>query len=464
MIFLPLHRRKLTRQRPVGKRKFFMSTPNTNIEPASYAVNADGVATIGTIPVTELAKTYGTPLYVLDHETLAGMAQAYQEALKAYPGDHLVLYAAKANCSMGVCQVMTQLGLGLDLVSGGEVYTAEKAGVDLSRVNFNGNNKSADELLYAMSKGLGFISVDNAYELDQLLALTMQHEKKARILLRVTPGIECHTHEYIKTGHIDSKFGLDMSQLAGVLPLLLNQDRVTLAGLHAHIGSQIFELDPYKDLVDLLINTYVFIRETYDVTLTHINIGGGAGIKYTEEDKPLPVSYLVNHIVEALVAACDRHNFPYPTLLLEPGRSMIATAGVTLYEVGSFKTIPDLDKTYVAVDGGMGDNIRPALYQSAYSALIANKANEPCLKTVTLAGRYCESGDVLFPELKVPESIASGDTAIVFGTGAYNYSMASNYNRVGRPAVVLVHNQKAQVLVERENWDDILLKDKFFKP
>lgn len=448
-----------------------MASPNLSPTPLSYRVvktdpYPQGLVYLGGVSVQDLRVRFGTPLYILDYDTVAAMASAYQAALQAYPAPSKVLFAAKAHCSIGVCQLMTHLGLGLDLVSGGEVYTAHHAQVDLSQVVFNGNNKSDDELAYAMAHGVGFISVDNIYELDRLFTMAQSREQTVNIFLRVTPGIECHTHDYIKTGHLDSKFGFDLSQLSPIMMKMTQHysQYLKLVGLHAHIGSQIFERTPYADVVETLMDCYAILREHFEVTLTHINVGGGLGVHYTGADAPVAVHDLVSTITQALVAACDKHQYPLPTLLMEPGRSMIATAGTTLYEVGGRKDIPELGKTYVAVDGGMGDNIRVALYGAHYSAVVANKALAPTPQTVTVAGRYCESGDILFPSLQVPEDLAPQDLLMVLGTGAYNYSMASTYNRVGRPAMVLVRNGDAQTLIQRESWADMVRHDQTFKP
>ncbi|MCA9798021.1 MAG: diaminopimelate decarboxylase [Cyanobacteria bacterium HKST-UBA04] len=445
------------------------ASPNTRIEPASHATSGSEVL-IGGCPVSDLARQFGTPLYVLDQASLTGMARAYQAMLDTYPGESLVLFAAKAHCNMGLCQLMQQLDCGLDLVSGGEVHTARQAGFNLANTLFNGNNKSDDELAYALAHGVGLISVDNATELEQLARVAMANGRHATILLRVAPGIECHTHDYIKTGHLDSKFGFDLSQIDAALKTIStansagNSPVLTLAGLHAHIGSQIFELQPYQDLATTMLAEYERIRRQHGLVMTHIDLGGGLGIKYTEADDPPSVETLAGTLVKALVDACDAVQYPYPKLLIEPGRSMVATAGTTLYEIGSFKHIPQLDKTYVAVNGGMGDNIRVALYQAQYTARVATRINEPHTKPVALVGRYCESGDILFDRLLVPETIAPGDLLIVYGTGAYNASMASNYNRVPRPATVLVKDGQAQVLVKRETWDDMTRLDLPLRP
>jgi diaminopimelate decarboxylase len=438
------------------------SSPNTQIKPVSFQSDTEtNVATVGGLSFETLAKTYGTPLYILDEQTLRQMMGAYKDAFREYPAPVKVLFAAKANLCMGLCALVQQEGLGLDVVSGGEYYTALKARFPVEDIVFNGNNKTREELELVISNGIGRISLDNFHELNLIHDIADRLGKKVPVVLRVTPGIECHTHDYIKTGHLDSKFGFDLTQLSNAIERVITDypDTIELTGLHAHIGSQIFETRPYHDLVEVMMNLFYNIREHYGVIMTHLNLGGGLGVVYQEGDDPPQVADYAKVVIDKLVAYAEQIDFPLPTLILEPGRSLVATAGLTLYTVGSIKTIPELNKTYVAVDGGMGDNIRPALYGAVYTAMVINKPNEPHTKKVTIAGKYCESGDILIKEFMAPESIAPGDKLLVFGTGAYNYSMSSNYNRVPRPAVVMVNKGQAQTLVQPETYDDIISHD-----
>jgi len=437
-------------------------SPNTSLRPLTYVVDEpSNCAYVGGISLAELARTQGTPLYVLDESTIRASAKSYKEALKAfYTADALPLYACKANMSMGLVKLMEQEGMGLDVVSGGEIYTAVQAGFPMERVLFNGNNKTAQEIEMALHYGIGRISVDNFHDLELIDRIAKNKGVKANVLLRITPGIECHTHDYIKTGHTDSKFGFDLSQLSPAIEKILNDysETINLKGLHAHIGSQIFEVKPYEDLAEIMLNIYYNIREQYDgLTLEDLDIGGGLGVVYTGQDDPPSVADAIQRITEKLTTYSKRLNYPLPRLLMEPGRSMIATAGLTLYTIGSMKEVPGLTK-YVAVDGGMGDNIRPALYQAQYTAVVANKVLSPVEETVTLVGKYCESGDVLIKNLPVPK-LEEGDVIAVFGTGAYNYTMSSNYNRFPRPAIVLVEHGQAHVIVQRENYDTIIQQD-----
>lgn len=437
-------------------------SPNTQIKPVSFQVDPETrQVSIGGIPVETLAQTYGTPLYILDEQTLRGMTRSYKEAFRGYPAPVKILFAAKANLCMGLCALIQQEGLGIDVVSGGEYYTALQARFPLEDIVFNGNNKTMDELTLVIRHGIGRISADNFHELSMIHEIAQHQGKKVPILLRVTPGIECHTHDYIKTGHLDSKFGFDLTFLSQAIDRITTDyaDTIELTGLHAHIGSQIFETRPYQDLVEVMLNLCYNIRQEYGITLTHLNLGGGLGVTYQDQDDPPEVSAYADTLIDKLVTYAEQIGFPLPTLILEPGRSLVATAGVTLYTVGSIKTIPNIDKTYVAVDGGMGDNVRPALYGAVYSATVANKHEEPHTKPVTIAGKYCESGDILIKGFFAPESIEPGDLLLVFGTGAYNYSMSSNYNRVPRPAMVLVNNGSSHVLVQRETYDDVIAHD-----
>ena len=328
----------------------------------------------------------------------------------------------------------------------------------MSKVVFNGNNKSFEELNLAMQYGVGRISVDNFFELSLLNEVAKSHNKIADILLRITPGIECHTHEYIQTGHLDSKFGFDLTRIDEAVELILEQYRnLKLHGLHAHIGSQIFETTIYSDEIDILIKELARLDEKFGLKLDEINIGGGLGVKYTENDMPPSTYDIADKIITSLNKNIQKYGIEAPALFIEPGRSIISTAGVTLYTLGSSKQVPH-GKKYHAVDGGMADNARPSMYQAEYSAQIANKPDAENSCEVTIAGRFCESGDILIKNIKLPE-IEEGDILCVYNTGAYNYSMASNYNRVQKPAMILVNNGQDDLIIKRETLDDIISHD-----
>jgi len=368
------------------------------------------------------------------------------------------MFASKALCTSAVTAILNSEGLGFDAVSDGEIYTIYKSGVDMSKVLFNGNNKSFDELNLALDLGVGRISVDNFYELALLNTVAQCKGKTVDILLRITPGIECHTHEYIQTGHLDSKFGFDLTQIDEAVDLILNEyTNLKLRGLHAHIGSQIFETSIFSDEIEILCKEIVRLDEKFNIKLDEINIGGGLGVKYTENDLP-PSTYEIGEIITNKLNECvEKYKIEKPYLFLEPGRSIISTAGVTLYTMGSSKQVPQ-GRKYVSADGGMADNPRPSLYQAQYFAQIANKKETTETETVTIGGRFCESGDILIEKIDLP-TVQEGDILCVYNTGAYNYSMASNYNRVTRPAMVLVKDGKNDIIVERETLDDLISHD-----
>lgn len=433
------------------------NSTNQSIQPITTKINEAGNIEIGGCDTVELANKYGTPLYVLDEETLRSICRDYKQAFSKYKKVKM-MYASKALCTMATSAIIASEGFGFDVVSGGEIYTVYKAGADMSNVLFNGNNKSADELLLALEIGVGRISVDNFFELALLDELAKSKNKTADVILRITPGIECHTHEYIQTGHLDSKFGFDLTQIDEAIDLIVNTyTNLKIHGLHAHIGSQIFETKIYHDEIDILVKEVARINEKYNLKLDEINIGGGLGVKYTKEDCPPSTYEIAEVIIASLEEATQKYNIEPPTIFLEPGRSIISTAGVTLYTTGSSKQVPH-GKKYIAVDGGMADNIRPAMYQVKYTALLANKPLGTDLQNVTIGGKFCESGDILINSIVLPE-IEEGDILCVFNTGAYNYSMASNYNRVEKSAMVLVNNSQSDIIIKRETLDDLISHD-----
>lgn len=434
-------------------------TTSTNqlLKPLTTKINSVGNIEIGGCDLVELGKKYGTPLYVLDEKTIRSICRDYKKSFEKYPKIRF-MYASKALCTSAVARILDEEGFGFDTVSSGEIYTVYKSGVDMNHVLFNGNNKSYEELELALKLGVGRISADNFLELEILNEIAQKIGNKADILLRITPGIECHTHEYIQTGHLDSKFGFDLTQIDEALDLILNKYKnLQLHGLHAHIGSQIFETSIYPDEIDILTREIARINQTYNINLNEINIGGGIGVKYTENDVP-PSTYEIGQLViDKLNEAIKKYNIEPPTIIMEPGRSIISTAGVTLYSIGTTKQVPHGTK-YVAVDGGMADNPRPAMYQAEYFAEVANKKETDKKEKITIAGRYCESGDVLIKHIEMPE-LKQGDILCVYNTGAYNYSMASNYNRVQKPAMVLVNEGNSEVIVKRETLDDLIKYD-----
>ena len=431
-------------------------SPNQALLPLTAEVSQDDHLVIGGCDVNQLVQQFGSPLYILDETTLRTTCQQYRDAMKRhYPGESLVLYASKAWSCLAICAIVNSEGLGVDVVSGGELFTAIKAGVSAEHLYFHGNNKSAAELQFGIETGCRIV-VDNWYELKLLTQLLDSATAAVPILLRITPGIECHTHEYIRTGHLDSKFGFDPDQIEAVFQYVSKHPQLRCIGLHAHIGSQIFELQPHADLPAVMVQ-WIQRAAEYQLPITELDIGGGLGICYTEADDPPSIENWVKTVAVAVTKACADQGITLPRLLCEPGRSLVGSACVTAYTVGSQKIVPDI-RTYVAVDGGMSDNPRPITYQSVYRALVANRMSAPLTEKTTLAGKHCESGDVVIQEAWLP-ALEAEDIVVVPGTGAYNYSMASNYNRVPRPAAVLVSDGEAHLIIQRETLQDLIRQD-----
>jgi diaminopimelate decarboxylase len=435
-------------------------SPNQQLLPLTARVNNRDCLEIGGCDIKNLVEQFGSPLYILDESTIRTACQQYRDSLKKYyGGESLVIYASKAWSCLAVCAIVTSEGLGLDVVSGGEIYTSLEAGVSADKIYFHGNNKSRDELEYAVECTCTIV-VDNWYELNTLVDIAEKRKSELteapRIMLRLTPGIECHTHDYIRTGHLDSKFGFDPNQLEDLFNFVSKQSAINCIGLHAHIGSQIFERQPHRDLASVMVN-WLTQAADYGLKITELNVGGGLGITYTEHDDPPSIEEWVKPICDVIQDACKSANIALPKLLCEPGRSLIATACITAYTIGSSKNIPGI-RTYVAVDGGMSDNPRPITYQSVYRAVVANRMSAPLTETVTIAGKHCESGDVVIKDALLPKT-ESGDILVVMSTGAYNYSMSSNYNRLPRPAGVVVANGEANLILRRETYQDLIRQD-----
>jgi len=425
----------------------------------AFGRTKEGHLRLGGLSAVDLARAYGTPLYVLDGERLRANLEAYREAFRKFVPAGRPYYASKALCTVGICQLVHRYGFGLDVASGGEIYTALRAGVPAEDLCFHGNNKTPQELQMALQAKVGRIVVDNFYELELLETLTQKTRQTTEIWLRVTPGIEPHTHRAIQTGGVDTKFGFGIPEGAAdrAVRRALEIRGVRLRGFHSHIGSQILDLEPFRLNAQVLVAFAARVREELGYTAEELNLGGGLGIRYTSQDHPPSIEDFVRAVAESVQKACAEHGLPLPALYLEPGRSVVGPAGVTLYTVGAVKRIPGV-RTYVAVDGGMYENPRPALYGARYEAVVADRPDEPPTQVVALAGRCCESGDVLIWEAHLPE-VEPGDVVAVFATGAYTYSMASNYNRFPRPAMVLVEGERAQVVVRRETYEDLVRCD-----
>jgi len=419
-------------------------------------INADGCLEIGGVSALALARKFGTPLYVVDEALFRENCRRYREA---FGPDNRVVYAGKALLCTAICRLVEEEGLYLDVASGGELYTALAARFPPERVYFHGNNKSPEEIRQGLETGVGRFVVDSLYEMELLNHLAGEAGVQPGILLRLTPGIEAHTHEYVRTGQIDSKFGLPIATgqaLAGVRRALASP-HLKLLGLHCHIGSQIFDLEPFQEAARVMLAFAAEVQAATGWFPEELNLGGGLGIYYVEGDDPPTIEGFAAAVLDAVRETCKTLAVPLPQVVVEPGRSIAGPAGTTLYTVGAVKEIPGV-RLYAIVDGGMGDNIRPALYQAQYEAALANRITERPATTVTIAGKYCESGDVLIQKVHLPYP-AAGDILAVPATGAYNYTMAMNYNRLPRPAMVLVKEGRAETIVSRESFEDLVCND-----
>jgi len=440
-----------------GSTEIETRSPNQQLLPLTAKVNDFDRLEIGGCDLSDLVQQYGSPLYILDETSLRVACQQYRDAFKRYyQGRSQVLYASKAWNCLAICAIVASEGLGIDIVSGGELFTALEAGVDPQNLYLHGNNKSREELEFALASGC-VIVVDNWFELRTLNQLAESLNHSPRIMLRITPGIECHTHEYIRTGHLDSKFGFDPNDVEAVLEFVAKSPSLNCLGIHAHIGSQIFELQPHQDIGQVMMQWFKVANDKFGLKFTELNIGGGLGIRYTESDDPPSIDEWVKTVCEGVTKACQDYDLALPKLLSEPGRSLVGTACVTAYTLGSSKTVPN-GRTYITIDGGMSDNPRPITYQSQYRAIVANRMSSEANQTVTVAGKHCESGDILIKDIKLPQT-QPGDILVVLDTGAYNYSMASNYNRIPKLAAVLVQNGEANLILKRETYRDLIRQD-----
>lgn len=411
---------------------------------------------VGGISTVKLAEEYGTPLYVMDEQLIRDNCRRYYESFRAKEGINRVAYAGKAFLTIAMCQIIAEEGLCLDVVSGGELYTAYKANFPMEKIYFHGNNKTVEEIEMGIKLGVGRFVADNFYEIEKINEIAKKYNKMQKILLRITPGIEAHTHEYIKTGQIDSKFGFTLleNQTIKAVEKANSLSNIELMGFHCHIGSQIFDIQPYRDEVNIMMALIKDIKEEVGYEIKELDLGGGFGIYYEEGDDPREVEEFCEAILEEANKKAEELNMKLPILTIEPGRSIVGNAGMTLYTIGSIKEIPEVRK-YVAVDGGMTDNIRPALYNAQYECAIANRINSSDKEKVTISGKCCESGDILLNNVEIPEA-KSGDILAVLTTGAYGYSMSSNYNKIPRAAVVLAGDGKVKVICRRQSYEDLL--------
>ncbi|WP_100398475.1 diaminopimelate decarboxylase [Bacillus sp. FJAT-44742] len=422
-------------------------------------INEKGHLEIGGVDTVAIAKKYGTPVYVYDTALIRKRTEGFQKAFIEEGVSYQVAYASKAFSCLAMIQLVDELGLSLDVVSGGELYTAKQAGFPMERVHFHGNNKSAEEIRMSIELNIGCIVADNFYELDLIKEEAKSQGKTVKVLLRTTPGVEAHTHDYISTGQEDSKFGFDLAsgQVEKAMETILSQPEIELLGFHCHIGSQIFDTTGFTMAVEKLYESIRKWREKFDYTPEVLNVGGGFGIRYVEGDDPLPPEEYVKDVIKAVKKEAKASGMDVPEIWIEPGRSIAGDAGTTLYTIGSTKDIPNV-RRYVSIDGGMTDNIRPALYQAEYEGILANRANEKAADKVSIAGKACESGDMLIWDLPLPE-VKHGDILAVFCTGAYGYSMANNYNRIPRPSVVFAEEGKTRLVVKGETYDDLIRND-----
>ncbi|MBO5327366.1 MAG: diaminopimelate decarboxylase [Clostridia bacterium] len=425
-----------------------------------FDTNAAGHLTVGGMDTVALAREFGTPAYILDENVIRQNCRTYLSAARAHFGENaLPLYASKALSFTGIYRIVAEEGLGIDCVSGGELYTAKNADFPAERIYFHGNNKTDADLRQALLMGVGTIVVDGMEELEALDAIARELGKTQKILLRITPGIDPHTHRAIMTGNVDSKFGnaIVTGQALAITKKALSLGGVVLAGFHCHIGSQIFDIEPFRDAADIMLKFIADVKAATNFEATELNLGGGLGVRYTEDDRGIDYADAIAKIAEIVREGAKKSGVAMPRVILEPGRSLVAAAGVTLYTVGSVKEIPGF-RNYVSVDGGMPDNPRYALYGSQYTALIANRANDPKDYRATVAGRCCESGDLIGEGMAL-QAPRRGDILAVLCTGAYNYSMASNYNRLPRAPIVLVKDGKAKIAVRRESYEDLVRCD-----
>ncbi|XP_065178656.1 diaminopimelate decarboxylase-like [Sycon ciliatum] len=439
--------------------------PNVNLAPLTACVDDNDHLQIGGCSVQSLVEQHGSPLYIVDERTVRQSCQAYRAALsKYYPGKSQLFYASKAHCSLAVVSLVYSCGAGVDVVSDGELMTCIRANIPGKDIIYHGNNKSLEEVQLGVEHGVTFV-LDNWHELNLIQQVTEKLGKTANVCVRLTPGIECHTHEYVQTGHLDSKFGFDPDQVDELLQRLLGlQERIELVGFHGHIGSQIFELQPHRDLATFMVGAVLKSRKMGFTTVRDLNMGGGLGIRYVPTDDPPNIDAWVRTVCEAVVhefskcgsdSGCDSS---LPRLICEPGRSIVGTSSVTAYRIGSTKSVPGV-RQYVSVDGGMSDNPRPITYESSYTAVLCRSATAPGVDDVRVTGKHCEEGDILLRNVSLPEHQAD-DVLVMLASGAYHMSMASNYNRVMRPATVLLTGDgSVDVIQRRETYDDILQRD-----
>ncbi len=423
-------------------------------------INENGILEIGKVSAEKLVKKYGTPVYVMDQGVIEDNIDKFKSSIeKNYNGNGMVLYASKAFCCKEMYRILKKKKIGADIVSLGELYTALSVDFDPQKLVFHGNNKTMQDLMVACENNVGRIIIDSMIEIDRLIEISEKMNKKVNVMIRVNPGIEVHTHDYIKTGQVDSKFGvaIESDEIYKMITKIINSENIILKGLHCHIGSQIFEIHPFEDAAEMMLKFIKNIKDKFGYEIKELNLGGGFGIRYTKKDDKVPFENYLEKVAVKIEKVCNKLKIEKPYIYIEPGRSIVGEAGVTLYRAGTIKDIKGIRK-YVSIDGGMTDNPRYALYQAEYEIAVATKMYEDKKEKITLAGKCCESGDLIGENLKI-QKLKEGDIIAVFSTGAYNYSMASNYNRTPKPPVVMTKNEKDRLIIKGETYLDMFRYD-----
>ncbi len=423
----------------------------------NLSVNENGNLAMGGVDTVALAKKYGTPLYVMDEDRIRERCRTYMTAMKeAFGANALPLYAGKAAAFRHIYRVMKEEGMGIDVVSSGEIYSAASVGFPMERAYFHGNNKTDEDIAYAMENGVGTFVVDNTEELLATDRIAAERRVTQKIILRLTPGIDPHTYAAVATGKVDSKFGsaIETGQAEELTVRALGLKNVSLQGFHCHVGSQVFDSDVYLRACAIMLDFAAKMKAKYGFVTKELDLGGGYGVRYVEEHPTIDIAANIKQVGAALRAQCETLGLEIPAVRMEPGRSIVADAGMTLYTVGTVKRITGY-KNYVSVDGGMTDNPRYALYQSPYTVCIANRMNEKMGMRASVVGRCCESGDIIQENVAVPETVTRGDIAAVLTTGAYNYAMSMTYNRIPRPAMVMLSGGEDKLIIKRETYEDL---------
>ena len=426
----------------------------------NLGVNEKGHMTFGGIDTIEIVKDYKTPLYLIDEAMIRQNCRTFKNSIENYyEGNGMVCYASKALCCKEICRIMNEESMGLDVVSGGELYTAISVGFPTSRICFHGNNKEDDELTLAIRHGVDRIVTDNFDEIERLNAIAEKNHKKVGVLIRIKPGVDAHTHDFIRTGQIDSKFGfaLETGEAFSAVNRILEMNNLELRGIHCHIGSQILEVEPFQHAAKIMLGFIAKVKNELGFEIKELNLGGGFGIRYTQDDDAPSYDEYMKLVAQTVSKTCEFYKIAQPFIIIEPGRSIVGPAGITLYKVASIKEIPGI-RSYVAINGGMTDNPRYPLYKAQYEMIIANKADKPKDYVATIAGKCCESGDLLGENINI-QTPQAGDILAVLSTGAYNYSMSSHYNRIANPAMVSINNGKVKLIIKRETADDLIKND-----